>query len=60
MFSYASIGNCLSGFYTTYFFHKFPHTFLTLVIADKLGIFARWKVDFLGGPGDNSPEFHLI
>lgn len=34
--------------------------FMTLLVAEKLGIFKYWRVDIFNGPGDNSPEDSFV
>ena len=33
---------------------------MTLLLADKLGIFRQWKIDIFSGAGDNSNEDSFV
>lgn len=44
------------GLFKTFFWHHAPSWFLTLLIAEKLGIFSYWHVDIMSGPGDNTND----
>ena len=48
------------GFLKTYFWHYAPQWFLTLCLADRLGLFTQWRVDIMSGPGDNTNDDSFI
>jgi len=48
------------GFFKHYFWHIAPQWFLTLLLAEKLGIFKYWRIDIFSGAADNSPEDSFV
>lgn len=48
--------NYFPGFFKNYFYNQFPWMFMTLMLADSLGIFSYWQVDMYSGAGTNSSE----
>lgn len=48
--------NLFPGFFNNYFWKQAPWMFITLMVADTMGIFSYWSVDMMSGPGTNSWE----
>jgi len=48
--------NAFPGFYNNYFWKMFPQYFITLWIADTLGMFTYWQNDYFTNGGTNTGE----
>jgi len=48
--------NVFPGFFTNHFYKTFPQMFLTLWIADTMGMFTYWNHDYMIGAGSNTYE----
>lgn len=51
-----NLNNYFPGMLRNYASRHFLPMFITLWSADSLGLFAYWKIDMFGGPGNNTWE----
>jgi hypothetical protein len=49
-------GTYFAGFFTKYFWKAAPNMFITLLLAEKAGLFKQTVVDNFSGQGNNSWE----
>lgn len=55
-----NILNYYPGFFKNYFWKIAPQWFISILLAEKLGLFKYWRIDIFGGAADNSPEDSFV